>query len=110
MLFREAGLMISSPFDFKKLALEELRKYSRPHLVALASRLAHGIRFENYSRWGEAGIRAQLLDIKHRKLEMDFVIQGDEYSTHLLNAVSPGWTCSISFASYVVDRIAQLIN
>jgi len=110
VLFREAGLMISSAFDFKKLALEELKKYSRPHLVRLASRLAHGVRSENYTRWGEAGIRAQLLDIKSRKLEMDFVIEGDEHSTHLLNAVSPGWTCAIPFARYVVGRIAEVTN
>jgi L-2-hydroxyglutarate oxidase len=107
VLFREAGLMMSSGFDFQKLALEELRKYSRPHLVALASRLAHGVKPEHYTRWGEPGIRAQLLDIKNRKLEMDFVIEGDEHSTHLLNAVSPGWTCSIPFARYAVDQIEK---
>lgn len=107
VLFREAGLMMSSRFDFQKLALEEVRKYSRPHLVALASRLAHGVKPEHYTRWGEPGIRAQLLDIKNRKLEMDFVIEGDEHSTHLLNAVSPGWTCSIPFARYAVDQIEK---
>ena len=48
------------------------------------------MRVEEYKRWGEPGIRAQLLDIKSRKLEMDFVIEGDEKSTHILNAVSPG--------------------
>lgn len=110
VLFREAGLMMSSNFDFQKLALEEVRKYSRPHLVSLASRLAHGVRAEDYTRWGEPGIRAQLLDIKKRKLEMDFVIEGDKHSTHLLNAVSPGWTCSIPFARYTVDQIEKAIN
>ena len=105
VLFREAGLMFSSNFDFKKLAVEELQKYSRPHLVALASRLAHGVRPEHYKRWGEPGIRAQLLDIRNRKLEMDFVVEGDSKSTHILNAVSPGWTCAIPFAGHVVDRI-----
>jgi L-2-hydroxyglutarate oxidase LhgO len=105
VLFREAGLMFSSSFDFKKLAVEEIQKYSRPRLVALASRLACDVRLEDYTCWGEPGIRAQLLDIKARKLEMDFVIEGDTQSTHLLNAVSPGWTCSISFACYVVDHI-----
>jgi L-2-hydroxyglutarate oxidase len=107
VLFREAGLMMSSNFDFKKLALEELQKYSRPRLVTLASRLAEGVHPEHYTRWGKPGIRAQLLNIKNRKLEMDFVIEGDEYSTHLLNAVSPGWTCAIPFARYVVDRIEK---
>jgi len=110
VLFREAGLMISSTFDFKQLALEEIRKYSRPRLVALASRLAHGVQPEHYRRWGEPGIRAQLLDVKSRKLEMDFAIEGDEHSTHLLNAVSPGWTCSMPFASHVVDRIKTVVK
>jgi L-2-hydroxyglutarate oxidase LhgO len=107
ILFREAGLMLSSSFDFRQLAVEELKKYSRPHLVALASRLASGVSASNYRRWGEPGIRAQLLDVKSRKLEMDFIIEGDERSTHLLNAVSPGWTCSLPFASYVVDQIEK---
>jgi L-2-hydroxyglutarate oxidase LhgO len=38
---------------------------------------------------------------------MDFVIQGDERSMHVLNAVSPGWTCSIPFARHVVDQIEE---
>lgn len=110
VLFREAGLIFSSSFDFRKLALEEIQKNSRPHLVRLASQLAHGVRLPDYVKWGEPGIRAQLLDIKSRKLEMDFVIEGDEHSTHLLNAVSPGWTCAIPFARYVVDRIEKSIQ
>jgi L-2-hydroxyglutarate oxidase len=110
VLFREAGLMMSSTFDFQKLALAEVQKYSRPRLVALASHLAHGVRPEHYTRWGEPGIRAQLLDIKKRKLEMDFVIEGDAHSTHLLNAVSPGWTCSIPFARHAVDQIEKAMD
>ena len=74
VLFREAGLMFSSNFDFKKLAIEEIQKYYRPHLVSLATHLAEGVQTSDYKRWGEPGIRAQLLNIKTRKLEMDFVI------------------------------------
>lgn len=106
ILAREAALMISSDFDFKKLALEELAKRSRAQLVALAARLAHNVRLEDFSRWGEPGIRAQLFDIETRRLVMDFVIEGDERSTHVLNAVSPGWTCAIPFAAHVAEQIA----
>ena len=108
VMFREAGLMFSSNFDFKKLAVEELQKYSRPHLVSLATHLAEGVRLEDYKHWGQPGIRAQLLNIETRKLEMDFVLEGDRNSMHVLNAVSPGWTCSIPFAQYVTDKIAGL--
>lgn len=107
VIFREAGLMLSANFDFRKLAIEELQKYSQPHLVSLAAKLAHGVKVSDYTRWGKPGIRAQLMDIKSRKLEMDFVIEGDAKSTHVLNAVSPGWTCSIPFARYVVDLIEK---
>ncbi|MFZ4681363.1 MAG: L-2-hydroxyglutarate oxidase [Terrimicrobiaceae bacterium] len=105
-LFREAGLMVSSDFDFKKLALEELKKSSRGQMVNLAAQLAHGVTAGDYRKWGEPGIRAQLFDIETRKLVMDFVIEGDTRSTHVLNAVSPGWTCALPFSEYVVERIA----
>src|SRR2546423_463766 len=48
VLFREAGLMVSSSFDFKKLAIEELQKHSKPRLVALAAPLPRGVRAEDY--------------------------------------------------------------
>jgi hypothetical protein len=38
---------------------------------------------------------------------MDFVVRGDEQSTHVLNAVSPAWTSSIPFAQYVVAGMAE---
>jgi L-2-hydroxyglutarate oxidase len=101
------GLLFSAGFEFRRLAWEELAKYDRGHLVALAGRLAEGIRPEHYRRWGRSGIRAQVLDTRTRKLEMDFVLEGDDRSMHVLNAVSPGWTCSIPFASYVVDEIER---
>ena len=101
----QSGLLVSAGFEFRRLAVEELRKYSRRHLVALAGGLATDVKPEHWRRWGRAGIRAQLLDIRTRKLEMDFVIEGDARSMHVLNAVSPGWTCSLPFAAYVVDAI-----
>jgi (S)-2-hydroxyglutarate dehydrogenase len=104
----QAGLLLSAGFEFRRLAWEELAKYNRHHLVALAGRLAEGVRVENYRRWGRTGIRAQLLDTRTRKLEMDFVLEGDDRSMHVLNAVSPGWTCAIPFAAHVVDEIERL--
>jgi L-2-hydroxyglutarate oxidase len=103
----QLGLVFSAGFEFRRLAWEELAKYDRAHLVSLAGQLADGVRVDNYRRWGRTGIRAQLLDTRTRKLEMDFVLEGDDRSMHILNAVSPGWTCSIPFAAYVVDEIER---
>ncbi len=102
---RGLGLLIHSEFDFKRLAVEELRKYSRKRLVQLAQSLAKGVKVEDYRQWGPAGIRAQLLDVRKRKLEMDFVVEGDHRSLHILNAVSPGWTCAHPFSEYLCDQI-----
>lgn len=107
---RELGLMLFAGFDFKRLAFEEIMKYSRRRLVTLAGELAEGVRVADYRRWGRPGIRAQLMDTRTRKLEMDFVLEGDRSSLHILNAVSPGWTCALSFAQYVVSKIRELTS
>lgn len=109
-LLRELGLIVFAGFDFRRLAVEELLKYNRRHLVKLAGELATNVEVGHYTKWGKPGIRAQLMDIRTRKLEMDFVLQGDESSFHVLNAVSPGWTCSIPFAEHVCDQIRRLLG
>jgi (S)-2-hydroxyglutarate dehydrogenase len=107
---RGVGLLVNSDFDFKTLALKEMAKYSKSKMVALASELAEGIRPEHYQHWGKPGIRAQLLDIKKRKLEMDFILEGDRHSMHILNAVSPAFTCSLPFSEYVCERIKVTLS
>jgi L-2-hydroxyglutarate oxidase LhgO len=90
--------------------MEEIAKYSRSKMVSLASVLAEGVVERHYRTWGRPGIRAQLLDITKRKLEMDFVLEGDDRSMHVLNAVSPAFTCSLPFASHVCDQIDNTIH
>jgi len=102
---RGMGLLANAQFDYRRLAVEEIKKHSRKRMVSLATVLAEGVHESNYRKWGRPGIRAQLLDIKNRKLEMDFVLEGDKRSMHVLNAVSPAFTCSLPFADHVCDRI-----
>jgi (S)-2-hydroxyglutarate dehydrogenase len=107
---RGLSLLGIAGFEFRRLAIEEVRKYSRRRMVSLASQLVEGVRLEHYSKWGKPGIRAQLLDIRKRRLEMDFVVEGDERSMHVLNAVSPAFTCAIPFSKFVCNRIHALLN
>jgi hypothetical protein len=79
-------------------------------MVAMASELAEGVKLEHYQHWGKPGIRAQLVDITKRKLEMDFVVEGDQHSMHVLNAVSPAFTCGIPFSDHVCQRIKVMFN
>jgi (S)-2-hydroxyglutarate dehydrogenase len=47
------------------------------------------------------GIRAQLVHLPTGKLEQDFVVKPLQNSTHILNAVSPGWTSAIPFGRWI---------
>jgi hypothetical protein len=85
----------------------EFPKYSRTHLVKQASALVPSVRPADFTERGKPGVRAQLLHVPTGKLEMDFVVEGDERSTHMLNAVSPAWTSSLAVADYVVAGIHE---
>jgi len=110
ILRREAALLLHSNFGFRELALEELKKYSRRYLIKQARALVDGIENQDFPEWGKPGIRAQLLNLKNNTLEMDFVVEGDDQSFHVLNAVSPAFSGSLPFAEYISGKIATLIN
>jgi L-2-hydroxyglutarate oxidase LhgO len=108
VMWREAGLFLRNEFGFRRLAVRELAKRSRRQITGLAAALVSGVTAQRYRRWGAPGIRAQLFDLTTRRLEMDFRCEGDHRSFHVLNAVSPAFTCAMPFARYVGDRIARL--
>ena len=54
-------------------------------------------------------MRAQLINTRTRRLEMDFICMGDDRSFHVLNAVSPAFTCAFPFARYVADEVESLV-
>lgn len=97
------AMLLMTNADLRAHAVEEIRKTSRRYIVKRAATLARGVRVEDYTKWGTPGVRAQLYDTRTRALEMDFVIERGERSLHILNAVSPGFTCAMPFAEYVVD-------
>lgn len=104
ILFYEAKLFLTNAFGFRELAFTEVRKYIKSHLVNLAKVLTRDMDHKGYTQWSTPGIRAQLLDTKTLELVQDFVVEGDENSVHVLNAVSPAFTSSIPFTNWVVEN------
>ena len=94
----------SKHHDVLGLIKTEMPKYSQRHLVSQAKALVPSVDPKDFKVRGKPGIRAQLLDIKNKKLEMDFVVRGDESSTHVLNAVSPAWTSALAMANHVCKK------
>lgn len=107
---RHLKMMLAGDAMFRELAFEEMKKYSRKYLASQAADLAHGVDASDYHQWGRPGIRAQLYNTRQRRLEMDFVIESDDKSLHVLNAVSPAFTCALPFARYVVEIIDKNIS
>ena len=44
------------------------------------------------------------VNIKAKKLEMDYIFERTENSVHVLNAISPAFTSSFAFAEMIVDK------
>mgnify|MGYP003335490744 CR=1 FL=1 len=90
---------------FRTLAIHEVKKQSQSQLAYLASHLLHKIDSSQFKTWGKPGIRAQVLDRKSLKLLEDFVVERNENSMHLINAVSPGLTASFALSKDLVSQL-----
>lgn len=99
--------LTSRHHNVPKLIRSEVPKYSRRFLLAQAKTLAPDIPARAFTKKGRTGVRAQLLHKKSGRLEMDFILRGQESSTHVLNAVSPAWTTSLAVAEYVTEDLAR---
>lgn len=107
---KELALFFKSPFNFKKLAYNEYSKLIKSNMINEANKLTN-INFEkNDFIWASPGIRAQLINNKTHNLEMDFIIETSENSMHILNAVSPAWTCALSFTKHISERILKELS
>lgn len=104
IFYYEILLFVTNSFNFRKLAISEVKKYNRKHFVSLAQKLSDKGDEKLFNEWLEPGIRAQILNKKTLELEMDFIVEGDEKSLHLVNAVSPAFTCSLSMAKYLIEN------
>jgi L-2-hydroxyglutarate oxidase LhgO len=79
----------------------EWPKFLESRLIRDAAKLVPTAREVNGWTKKPPGIRAQLVELSTGKLEQDFVVESFLNSTHVLNAVSPGWTSAIPFGRYV---------
>ncbi len=103
ILSTEARLMFTNSFGFRDLAFEEVKKYNKNYFISLAASMVEELDESGFNEWSKPGIRAQLLNTETDELLQDFVVEGDDKSVHILNAVSPAFTSSFPFAQWAVD-------
>jgi L-2-hydroxyglutarate oxidase LhgO len=110
VLTTEVKFFLSNASNFRKATFEEIKKNNRNYFIRLASNLVKKIDIDKFGKYLTPGIRAQLFDKKKKKLVMDFVVEHEENSSHVLNAVSPAFTCAFSFSKFVVDEVEKTLN
>lgn len=99
------GLMIRNPSNFRSYVKEELGRYIPSKFFEECKTLVHEMERSDIGEFYKVGIRPQLMDVEKKKLEMDFVIEPGKNSMHILNAISPAFTCALAFAPFVVDKL-----
>eukprot|EP00762_Andalucia_godoyi_P001251 ANDGO_04855.mRNA.1 mitochondrial L-2-hydroxyglutarate dehydrogenase len=99
------ALFPSDSFRFWNLAIGELQKYYKPYLIKSAQGLVNQPLSADEWEWTAPGNRSQLFNGISNGLEMDFVVHGDDKTVHVLNAVSPAFTCAFPFADHIVNAV-----
>lgn len=101
---QQMSLFVSNRFNFRAHALQEIKKSYKPYFINQAKQLVKALDINGFKLWGKPGIRAQLLDLQTGLLVNDFVVEANEHTVHVLNAVSPAFTCALPFANWLVEQ------
>lgn len=103
ILYRDLLLLFHSR-GFRDNAIREAKKILGRYLYIEAKQMLPALEPEYISASGKSGIRPQLVDWNEKKLVDDFVVESTDNTVHVLNAISPAFTSSMSFARYVVSK------
>ena len=95
---------------FRRLAWQEGLRYFKPWFSKAARQIVPNLKDADLIPCNKVGIRAQLYDMKDKKLVNDFLIEQGPSSTHILNAISPAWTSAFPFARFVIDNYIEKLN
>jgi L-2-hydroxyglutarate oxidase LhgO len=99
------SLIKGEAHDFGAILKSELPKFLESTLARESEELVPDAARVRHWHKKPPGIRAQLVHLLNGKLEQDFIIDNRFNSTHILNAVSPGWTSALPFGQYISEKI-----
>ncbi|MFB6170127.1 MAG: L-2-hydroxyglutarate oxidase [Haloarculaceae archaeon] len=99
--------LIASP-KMLKVAWDELNKsYRKEKFVEASQKLVPEAREQDFVK-SYAGVRAQLVSDDGRLVKDPMTREGPR-SLHVLNAVSPGLTCSLPYGEHVAERALEAL-
>ena len=104
------NLLAKNEFGFRDLALREIQYLLKENILRKAMELTNvNLRDIEFS-WHSPGIRPQLYNVASKKLENDFVLIKKENTYHILNSISPAWSCSFMSAKKIINDIVSELN
>jgi len=97
-------MLFANKLGFRTYVREEMSRYLPKSFFNEAKSLIPTLQRQDIGAFYKVGIRAQLMDLEKNQLEMDFVVEKDQNSLHVLNAISPAFTSSFAMAKYLTER------
>jgi L-2-hydroxyglutarate oxidase len=106
--FEVAKMYVANNQNFRRLVHAEVLKYRKKNFFAAVRKLMPELTLDDLVPSDKVGIRPQLVNVKTKKLEMDYIFEQTETSMHVLNSISPAFTSSFAFAKLIVDQSRTL--
>ena len=89
---------------FRKYVHEQALQGFPLFFLKAAQELIPNIKYFHIEPSRKVGLRAQLFDIKNKKIVKDFLCINGAKSTHIVSSISPAFTASFSFADLIIDN------
>jgi L-2-hydroxyglutarate oxidase LhgO len=99
------SLVFGAKHSLGQIIASELPKYSSKFLVNESAKLVPTAKRIKGWNVKPPGIRSQLINLDTGELVQDFLVEKGVRSTHILNAVSPGWTSALPFGDFIADQV-----
>ena len=102
-LFHSGVQFLGNRNGFRNLAFQEIKRLTKGGFVSEARKILPRLTRSMLQPTQKAGVRAQIFDRAKGQLVTDFLAVKGSQSLHILNSISPAWTCSFGLAEYICD-------
>ena len=109
ILKRLAGMYVQKDPTFRKLVNHEVRHYQKKYFLKAVQRLVPSLQNEDLIPSDKVGIRPQLVR-RSGTLDMDFHLERTDRTLHVMNAISPAFTCALAMAEILVKQLDRSRN
>lgn len=102
-LFHSGMQFLGNRNGFRNLAFQEIKRLTKRGFVKEVQKILPRLTSSMLKPTQKAGVRAQIFDRQEQRLVTDFLAIKGTDSLHILNSISPAWTCSFGLAEYICN-------